>query len=92
MTTTMALAAISFVGPETTSLDTMPVTRMATKLAWKAGWVPSVTKVCVHVLVGVPSPEGLLLLLSQGFCCRFLFQAGWDFCLLLGLTHEDAEC
>lgn len=44
MTTTMALAAISSVGLEMTSLDTMPVTRMATKPAWKAGWVQSVTK------------------------------------------------
>lgn len=44
MTTTMALAAISFAGPEMTSLDTTPVTRMATKRAWKAGWALSVTK------------------------------------------------
>lgn len=48
MITTMALAAISSVGPEMTSLDIMPVTRMATKPAWKAGWVPSVTKVGLH--------------------------------------------
>lgn len=48
MTTTMALAAISSVGPEMTSLDIMPVTRMATKPAWKAGWVLSVTKVGMH--------------------------------------------
>lgn len=48
MTTITALAAISSVGLEMTSLATMPVTRMATKPAWKAGWVLSVTKVCVH--------------------------------------------
>lgn len=48
MTTTMALAATSSVGPEMTSLDIMPATRMATKPAWKAGWVPSVTKVWIH--------------------------------------------
>lgn len=49
MTITMASAAISSAGPEMTSLDTMPVTRMATRLAWKAGWAPSVTKVCGRV-------------------------------------------
>lgn len=48
MTTTMALAAISSAGPEMTSLDIMPVTKTATKPAWKAGWVLSVTKVCMH--------------------------------------------
>lgn len=39
----MGLAAISSADPEMTSLDTTPVTRMATKLAWKAGWAPNVT-------------------------------------------------
>lgn len=48
MTITMASAAISSADPETTSLDTMPATRMGTKRAWKAGWAPSATKVCVR--------------------------------------------
>ena len=55
MNITMALAAISSADPEMTSLDTMAVTRMATKPAWKAGWVPSVTKVCGHVPDGLTS-------------------------------------
>lgn len=40
----MASAAISSADPEMTSSDIMPVTRMATKLAWKAGRAPNVTK------------------------------------------------
>lgn len=54
MTITMASAAISSADPETTSLDTMPVTRMATKLVWKAGWAPNVTKLFADRAV-VPS-------------------------------------
>lgn len=40
----MALDATSSAGHEMTSLDTMPVTRMATKLAWKAGWALTATQ------------------------------------------------
>lgn len=43
MTITMGSAAISSADPEMTSSDTTPVTRMATKLAWKAGWALNVT-------------------------------------------------
>lgn len=46
MTITMGSAAISSADPEMTSSDTTPVTRMATKLAWKAGWALNVTMVC----------------------------------------------
>lgn len=42
----MALAATSFVDQEMTSSLTTPVTRMATKPAWKAGWDQNATKVC----------------------------------------------
>lgn len=64
MTITMASAAISSADPETTSLDTMPVTRMATKLVWKAGWAPNVTKVCGRVPSGSTSSVCLSLLVS----------------------------
>lgn len=42
----MALAATSFVAQGMTSLDTIRAIRMATKLAWKAGWDRNATKVC----------------------------------------------
>lgn len=54
MTITMALAATSSADPEMTSSDTMPVTRMATKLVWKAGWALNVTKLFADKAV-VPS-------------------------------------
>ncbi|KAH0621871.1 hypothetical protein JD844_023572 [Phrynosoma platyrhinos] len=40
----MVLAATSFVDQEMTSLDTIPVIRMVTKHAWKAGWALTVTE------------------------------------------------
>lgn len=43
---TTALAATSSADPETTSSHTTPVTRTATRPAWKAGWDQSATKVC----------------------------------------------
>lgn len=93
MTTITALAAISSVGLEMTSSDTMPVTRMATKPAWKAGWVRSVTKVCVRAAGWVgkcwwPFAFGARFPpLQQG--CR---GGRVGYCCYRGPNHEDAVC
>lgn len=76
MTTTMALAAISSVVPEMTSLDIMPVTRTATKLAWKAGWVLIATKVSKHSTGCIKLQ--MMLAYQFGYQVLTLIAVGWQ--------------